>query len=313
MKPGNSKEPKNIQTRLSFSGWVYVLLSLLVGLAAVNSNNNVLFLITSLLLGLLFLSGLTALYNISGLSVRASGKGVFTALKPGLVMISVDNKKRFSSLVLDVSLGDNTTLISVIPPKKQKDVFLTWTPPHRGTPLLPQVKLTSSFPFGFVRRGGFFDSGTRLIAAPEPAGHIPQPPTARDEEQMLPGGPEQGRGEWKGIRQYRPGEGKASIVWRRIDWQKPAMGSGSGQWPAHSFARERSRSLVLDWDDPLYAGLDTEKRLSLIRSALDKVMLENNIWELKLPGKNISGKGRVNYEPALLALALIKPLPGPLS
>ncbi len=309
MKSGDKQNSKKIRARLSFSGWIYVLLSLLVGLAAVNSNNNVLFLITSLLLSLLFLSGLTALYNVSGIRVRALGRGILTSEEQGVVMVRVENTKRFSSLVLDVSLGSDLALVPVISAKSHKDVYLTWAPPHRGKPRLQPVGITSSFPFGFVRRGGFFDTGTGIVTSPRPAGNIPELLSSRDEEQKLISSRGHGRGDWKGIRQYRPGEGKASIVWRRIDWHKPGMTRDSSHWPAHSFAHESSKSLVLEWDDPLYAHLDTEKRLSLLRTVLDRVALDNEVWELRLPEKKVIGQGRVNYERGLQALALVEPLP----
>ena len=311
MKPGNSLKSTKIRTRLSFSGLIYVLFTLMVGLAAVNSNNNILFLITSLLLSLLFLSGLTALYNLSGIRVRVYSGNVLTSNATGTVMVSVENSKRFSSLVLDVSLGNDSTLIPVIPPGKHKEVFLTWIPPHRGMPKLPRIRLTSSYPFGFVRRGSLFDAGARLVVSPGPAGPVLNTMPSSKGIKSLPGNIDQGRGEWNGIRQYRPGEGKASIVWKRIDWQKPGMDADYGQWPAHSFAQDNSGALILDWDDPLYVHLGTEKRLSFLRSALDEAVREKETWKLKLPHKNISGNGRMNYEQALQALALVKPLPAP--
>jgi hypothetical protein len=309
MKPGDKARTKKLRARLSFSGWIYVLLCLVIGLAAVNSNNNVLFLITSLLLSLLFLSGVSALYNVSGITVRAISRNVLTRGRPGVVMFRLENRKRFSSLVLDVSLGSDLVLIPVIPPGRHKDVFLTWVPPHRGKPLLPPVSLTSSFPFGFVRRGGFFDTNVRPVVSPGPAGRIPELLSAVDEEKKLISTTGQGRGEWNGIRHYRPGEGKASIVWRRVDWHYPSTGVDISQWPAHSFSHELSRSLVLDWDDPLYAYLAIEQRLSMFRSILDKAVRDNESWELRLPRAAVSGMGKVNYEQALQALALVEPLP----
>lgn len=301
---------RKIRSGLSFSGWIYVLLSLVIGLAAVNSNNNVLFLITSLLLSLLFLSGLTALYNISGLKIRPGGGSILTAGHPGPVMLKVENNKKFASLVLDISLGSDSAMIPVVSGGKDKDIFLNWTPPCRGRPQLPGIRLTSSFPFGFVRRGGLFDAGPGPIVAPKPVGSIEEFLSAEHAEQSLSVDEGQGRGDWKGIRQYRPGEGKASIIWRRLDWQKPAMGRDSAQWPAHSFAPEHSKSFLLDWDDPVYAHLDTEKRLSVIRSALDMVVQDNQAWKLRLPNKKVSGRAGFNYEQALMALALVEPLPG---
>lgn len=295
---------------MSVSGWVYVLLCLVIGLAAVNSNNNVLFLITSLLLSLLFLSGLTALYNISKIQVRARSRNVLTADAPGTVMLGIENRKRFSTLLVEISLGTDSILIPVIPGRKEKNVYLTWVPSHRGKPALPRVELTSSFPFGFVRRGAFIDTSTRMIVAPRPAGNIDNFIFSGNQQPDFAGGTGQDRGDWKGIRRHRPGEGKASVVWRRLDWHKLAMGGDRGQWPAHSFTSETAYSLILDWDDSAYAHLDTEKRLSVLRSLLDKIIRDNQSWELRIPGKTVTGNAGINYERALEALALVEPLPG---
>ncbi len=310
MKHGDSKKTGRIKSRLSFSGWIYVLLCLLVGLAAVNSNNNVLFLITSLLLSLLLLSGLCALYNVSGIRVQAVGRNILTPGEPGTLMFRVKNRKRFSALVLEIGLENDKAIIPVMGPGKQKDVFLSWNPPHRGKPVLPPVSVTSSFPFGFIRRGGFLAAGTGPVVAPKPLGRIPENMSARDQEQQTINTPGQGSGEWQGIRQYRPGESKAAIVWRRLDWHRQGMDTHGSRWPAHSFAPENSPSLVLDWNDPLYAHLDTEKRLSLMRSILDRAADEHRSWELKLPGQQVSGQAGANHLRALEALALVQPLPG---
>ncbi|MFP4455764.1 MAG: hypothetical protein ACLFN6_08025 [Desulfonatronovibrio sp.] len=224
-------------------------------------------------------------------------------------MLSIENRKRFSSLLLEVSLGVDSSLIPVIPGRNKKNVYLTWVPPHRGKPVLSRVKLTSSFPFGFVRRGTFIDTGTRVLAAPGPAENIDDFLFSGNEQPAFISGTGQGRGDWKGIRRHRPGEGKASVVWRRLDWNKLAMGGDSGQWPAHSFTSETDYSLVLDWDDPAYVHLDTEKKLSVFRSLLDRIIRDNKSWELRLPGRTVTGNAGVNYDRALEALALVEPLP----
>ncbi|WP_291323374.1 hypothetical protein [Desulfonatronospira sp.] len=309
MKRGDKRKIIRIRSRLSFSGWIYVLLCLLVGLAAVNSNNNVLFLITSLLLSLLFLSGLVALYNVSGLRVQAVGRDILTSNEPGTIMLRIRNQKRFSALVLQVGLEDQRVLLPVIGPGRHKDIFISWTPPFRGQPPLPPVRLTSSFPFGFVLRGGLFDPGKGPVVAPGALGASAQNLMAREQpcSHILR---TQGSGEWQGIRRYRPGESRAAIVWRRLDWSMPAMGMDISRWPAHSFAFEHAASLVMDWEDPAYAHLDTEKRLSLFRSILDRALQEYSPWELRLPGRHISGNPGADPYFALHALALVEPLPG---
>ncbi|WP_045214703.1 hypothetical protein [Desulfonatronovibrio magnus] len=306
---GDSRKVSTIRARLSLSGWIYVLLTMVLGLAAVNSNNNVLFLLTSLLLSLLFLSGLTALYNVSGLSIKANSSKVPTAQRQNLIQISIKNNKRLASIVLDVGLEDHTQVIPVLNSKASSEVFLPWTPWHRGKVSLPYVKVTSSFPFGFVVRGGYYDARAVIVVSPAPDNDLMEQVFAKNEKQSETLNTGQGLGEWKGIRQYRPGESMSSIVWRRLDWQKPAMGADNSQWPAHSFAHEASKALVLDWDDPVYQHLDTEKRLSLFRTLLDEMVLSNTSWKLNLPAVEISGSGKLNLEQALWSLALVEPLP----
>lgn len=286
-----------------------MLLNLVLGLAAVNSNNNVLFLLTSLLLSLLFLSGLTALYNVSGLNISARSNKIPTAQRPNLIEISVKNNKRLTSVVLDVSLEDQSQIIPVLRPRTSIDVFLHWTPERRGKVPLPYIKMTSSFPFGFVVRGGYFDTGAVIVVAPAPDENLVDQVFAKNENQSEIVSTGQGHGEWKGIRQYRPGEGMSNIVWRRLDWQKPGMSADSSQWPAHSFAPETSRSLFLDWDDQAYQHLGIEKRLSLFRAVLDEMVMSNTSWELRLPKVRAAGVGKLNFEQALWALALIEPFP----
>ena len=124
--------------RFTRDGVFYVVFTLGVGLAALNTGNNLLFLILGLLLSTIIISGILAESALRGVSVRRHIERDPVAGEPFLVTYRLTNHKRaWPSLALTVEEVEGPILAS------------SWTPPgshHRGTKEAPEASRAAKQP-----------------------------------------------------------------------------------------------------------------------------------------------------------------------
>lgn len=81
--------------RVTRDGRWFVFMTLLAGIAAVNTGNNLLYLLLGMMLGLIVLSGLLSELQLRGLEVRRLPSGELMARRPGGLGFEVYNTKRY--------------------------------------------------------------------------------------------------------------------------------------------------------------------------------------------------------------------------
>ena len=292
--------------RLSRPGKVFVGLTLALGFAAVNSGNNVLFLLVSMMLALMVLSGMAALLNLKGVQVRIVPQQILEAQRPGTLLVTVDNHRPWPLLMLELRLAAGQALLPYLPAHGQARLALSWRPPLRGHPPLPLLRVGSAFPFAFVWRGQDLDlTGTGPWVAPAAsASGTKLQEEGRVEETVGQSG---GSGDFLGVRDRLPGEGLSAVLWRRVDWALRVQ--GEQRLPARERERGGEHLIILDWAALALAGMEPERRLQALRRGLDDAVALGQAWQLRMPGGRATGVGRVAYEAALLLLAQQTPLP----
>jgi uncharacterized protein (DUF58 family) len=142
-------------------GLIFIFLSLAIGAAAVNTGNNILYLIFSLMLGLIVVSGILSRRILNGMSgVVEFPAHVFSEV-PANCFVSVENHKtRLPSIGVRFALRDKAfpsadKYFFYIPPEGKVSSFLNVIFPQRGLYRLAEIELRTKFPFSFfikVRR-----------------------------------------------------------------------------------------------------------------------------------------------------------------
>lgn len=142
--------------RLTRAGGLYILLTLVLGFAAVNTGNNLLYLVVSALLGFMSLSGWLGRKNLQRLQVHWDPPEEIYAGTPAIARLQVINDKpRWPSFLLDLMAPTASGLIAALPAGQRADVFPQLHFRQRGTHPLPAVEIHSPFPVNFfVRRIG---------------------------------------------------------------------------------------------------------------------------------------------------------------
>lgn len=143
--------------RTKFAGRIYILVSTLLGVIAVNSGNNLLYLTTAALLGYMLASGVAGRKNIARLSVTVEFSGDVYAGTPCSAVVRVTNKNRSLPVFwIEATLWNggeaSSVFFPIIQPGKTESKALLTTFPQRGLQKIDDLDLCSTYPFNFFER-----------------------------------------------------------------------------------------------------------------------------------------------------------------
>ena len=237
-------------------------MTMLVGIGAINTGNNLLYLMLGMMLGLIIISGIMSETMLRWVRVeRISVSPAFATERATLEYRVKNGKKLFPSFSIQVTeklkrRGDDTkrarakakkvagrdpsqpgALVHRIPAGgsriEQGDVLL----PRRGLFEYESIDVATRFPFGFFEKSRTFEKRNEILVYPRQV-----PPPAEFDTGERPSGfeeePRKGRGlEFLGLRDYHAGED-----WRSIHWKVTAR---RGSPVVREHQRELSRTAMV--------------------------------------------------------------------
>jgi uncharacterized protein (DUF58 family) len=160
------RKRKKAQIKLTLAGKLYIGFTLLIAFAAVNTGNNILYIILSFLLALMVVSGILSVYNLKGLDVEVSPPDEVWCCKENPFKVFITNRKRFPSFLIDLWLEKVSERFPFVEKKVFKEFPLRFE--KRGKHLLKEAYLESSFPFGLITRIKTVDLNKEIIVFPQP-------------------------------------------------------------------------------------------------------------------------------------------------
>jgi uncharacterized protein (DUF58 family) len=201
-------------------GLVFTVGALTVGFAAMNTGNNLLYLLLGAMLGFIAVSGWLSEQAIRGLVIRRHVPQAVTVGQELRLTYEVRNtKSRMPSLAVEiVEQGlPGRAFLAHAPALGTGRARSVNAFSRRGVHELRVVTLATSFPFGlFLKERDLAIPGEvvvwprtdRPVMAPSPAGgRVPRAGTTAR-------GPAGHRGEYRSLRAYRPGDEPRDIHWR---------------------------------------------------------------------------------------------------
>jgi len=248
----------SLSYRITREGWGYFGILLILGLAAVNTGNNLIYIIFSAALAVLLVSALLSYLNLTGLSASLVLPDVLYAQQVSVIIVNLRNIKRwFPSLSLSLESRFAGFQGSAPSESCQSRSYLLYLPggtrsqqqlricfPRRGRYEQDLSEIASRVPFGFVRRSRKLELARELIVFPE----IEPPNEFYEILPLLTGSFEsyvRGLGsDLYSIRDYCEGEDA-----RHLDWKATAK---TGKLMIREFTRqdERRCCFVFDSDYP---------------------------------------------------------------
>jgi uncharacterized protein (DUF58 family) len=150
---------------------VYIAVSIFLGVVAVNSANNLLYLVTAVLLGYMLASGLAGRGNIRNAQVSVSFPDEVYAQTPCVATVRIVNKSRFVPLFLiEVALEERKgrVFFPIVQPGKSESRSFFTVFPFRGRHDVEDIELSSVYPFNFFVRYWPVDFETSVTVFPCP-------------------------------------------------------------------------------------------------------------------------------------------------
>jgi uncharacterized protein (DUF58 family) len=170
-----------MEYRVTRAGWVYFGGIILVALAALNTGNNLLFLVLACLISIILMSGILSSITLSGVEMRLELPEHIFAGQPVRANIDLSNEKHtlpsFSLRVEATKPKDapapamlETPVYFPYVPKRdrvQQSVPMTFT--RRGVHRQDTFRIVTRFPFGFLQKARRLDLKTEAVVYPSVA------------------------------------------------------------------------------------------------------------------------------------------------
>lgn len=211
---------------LNVAGVIYALTSVFIAVGALNSQNNLLFLCFGLAVGGLLVSGVVSGSALMGIEAERELPRTPTAGERSIVRYTLTNRNRLMpSFALRVGevrapkgLGATPALVEHVGARQRVEAIAPLLPSERGRHELSRIVVSSSFPFGLMRKSVLFERPASILVRPRllplraglirelaSIGHAGTVATQRA-----------GRGdEFFSVREYYPGDPPRNVAWRR--------------------------------------------------------------------------------------------------
>ncbi len=161
-------------TRVTSEGLQFLLFTLAVGVAAINTGNNLFYLLLSMMLSIILISGLAAEQCLRGLEFHRHLPDLLFVNEPTTATLVVKNRKSrfpsFSLRVFDVSDGhdiDRGLVIRQILPGNNQLLSYPLIAARRGRLQLDGVRVVTAFPFGLFVKKAYYPVQGMAVVAPE--------------------------------------------------------------------------------------------------------------------------------------------------
>jgi uncharacterized protein (DUF58 family) len=208
--------------RFTPEGKWFIFISIAIGFAAVNTGNNLLYLVLAMLLSLIVASGFLSEWGIKGLEIKRTFPPYIFACTPCSILLKVTNKKRYLpsfSLELEEQVnGDSKKRLAYlfrVGPQKTHTQTYHFSFPRRGLYQLHEPHLLTRFPFGFFIKGVRIKESREVLAYPPLMPWKELLPEIAHGDDGSQSRPQKGRGEdIFAIREYFPGDTARDIHWR---------------------------------------------------------------------------------------------------
>jgi uncharacterized protein (DUF58 family) len=300
--------------RVTREGKYFIGITFGVGFAAINTGNNLLYLLLGMLLALIVVSSVMSELSLRRLTVVRRLPPRAQVGRPHLVEVEVHNHKgKIPSYAIEIEdlregqPADKRCFFLKISPDSAQIAAYRRTPARRGRDRHIGFRIATRFPFGLFEKSRETSAEGEIIIYPA-TDPLQLPPKSDGPFIGNDGRFGQGAGdEILGVRPMREGDDHRDIYWR-----KSTMGR---QMVLRERARETSRhvNLVLDsqypGSVPDAVWLDQfEMRIREVASrAVSHIKRGDWVNVRTSAGESVSGNGTVGADPVLRFLALLEP------
>lgn len=277
---------KRLRLSLTRLGLEYLAAMILIGLFAVNSGNNLLYLIFSLMLGLFVVSGWVSRGAIRDLELHSIEEGnIFARVRGGIRVRFRDHAAwRVRALELHLEIERARSEPGFYPgaqKRKQEDpaqVVVHIRPDQRGWCRAKRLEIRTRYPFGFLEKAWRFPLDKELLVLPHPRSIAMRKDLKGEAVRAIPA---PGISSPEGARPFRIGDAPSRVHWKRT--------AQRGTPWVRTFEGEQPTGLRLHLDLRAWKpGPEFERELELLSGAILQARLQK--LEVFLEVTDVSGR-----------------------
>lgn len=292
--------------RLTRIGGGYLVFTLIVGFAALNTGNNSLYITLAFMLGALILSGIASKGGLKHIRVELCELSEAWATKPARGLLRVRSESRFWS-VRDIVITSrdlaHPVVLPVLAPRREALVPVDFLFFRRGRVALKTIDLYTRYPFGlFVKKRRARISGEavvypKLLERETDPRHLLAAMGEAATVDRSGHGPE-----IFAFREYARGDSLRHVHWRRS--------ASLDRWVIKEHSHEAGRLVEIVFDPVVPPGTDPEEFEHLVSEAatVTREAIEAGFdVVLVLPDRELSSRDTRSRLEIFEALALIQP------
>jgi uncharacterized protein (DUF58 family) len=291
--------------RFTTGGAVFTAGAFAIGFAAVNTGNNLLYLLLGAMLGFIALSGWLSEQDLRGLELKRRTPQGVTVGKTFRITYHVTNRKRrFPTLAVQL-LEEGLPGAAFIGRLDPDDSTTVRSENHfikRGIYPLESLTLSTAFPFGLFTKERDVSLPGELVIWPraDRPVSIPTPPGGRSRPRYsdASGVTLGARGEFRGLREYRVGDDPRDIHWRST--------ARTGEPVMREYDQDTAETIWICLDTRDEPGDRAEGAVETAASLAARAFHEGRRFALATPAGHVgTGTGAAQLERVLDVLARV--------
>jgi uncharacterized protein (DUF58 family) len=155
--------------KINKAGWLYIVLTILIGFSAVNTGNNLIYIIASALLSYMLVSGAFGRRNLMNLDIELEiPDEIFAGSEIPIGIRLINQRSLMPAFLIRVIIQKRQCLFPFINAKAEAKQFCSIQFGNRGEYLIGDIHCSSVFPFNFFTRFRKLPHNFKLIIFPKP-------------------------------------------------------------------------------------------------------------------------------------------------
>lgn len=278
----------------TFNGLMFLGVIVILFLAGINYQNNLILALCFLLVSL-FLNGILATYrNLSGLCIESAGAVPVCAGEPISFCLKISSANCSTGQSLQLKIPGQDSARSSLNAEGQSLVSLPFISKQRGWCKPGRFHLQTYYPLGLIRSWSWVDLQLACLVYPTPI-YSPKQNGSDEGPGYQESGSQEGVEDFAELRNYRPGDSP-----KHVDWKVYAKGRGlhTKTYQGHSGDPQ--------WVDWFHCPtINQEQRLSAMTYWILRHAQKQEVFGLRLPNSEIAPDcGEAHVFRTLKAVAL---------
>ena len=300
------KLPRSLS--ITREGKWYIGVLLIIGVAAINTGNNLLYLVVACLLSLIIISGIMSEATLKGIKVQRRLPPFLFKGEPSRVSLKISNSKRlfpsYSFNVTEIDGPSAAAYVLKLGPGESAAIHAEYAFHKRGVHKFTGLRVSTRFPFGLFKKGKEELAGDEVLILPSI--NTGKPPLSGRQPHSAGARTLSGKGAGGGL--YGLREYTLVDDARHIHWKSAAR---SERLLLKEFEKEANEVVVVVFENRGPAGEPFEDLVDEAASTVNAYMEKGFSVGLRTIESEIPpAPGRVQLLMLLRELALISPVPG---